>query len=39
MYWNEFMLVALVHLLAVISPGPDFAVVSAVAVVLACLLL
>ncbi len=27
MYWNEFMLVALVHLLAVISPGPDFAVV------------
>jgi len=27
MYWNEFMLVALVHLLAVVSPGPDFAVV------------
>lgn len=27
MYWNEFALVALVHLLAVISPGPDFAVV------------
>ena len=27
MYWNEFALVALVHLLAVVSPGPDFAVV------------
>ncbi|MEH6565625.1 MAG: LysE family transporter [Halopseudomonas sp.] len=27
MYWNEFLLVVLVHLLAVISPGPDFAVV------------
>lgn len=27
MYLNEFLLVALVHLLAVISPGPDFAVV------------
>jgi len=27
LYLNEFLLVALVHLLAVISPGPDFAVV------------
>ena len=27
MYLNEFLVVALVHLLAVISPGPDFAVV------------
>lgn len=27
MYWMEFMTVALVHLLAVASPGPDFAVV------------
>jgi threonine/homoserine/homoserine lactone efflux protein len=27
MYLNEFLLVALVHLLAVISPGPDFAIV------------
>lgn len=27
MYLNEFLLVALVHMLAVISPGPDFAVV------------
>lgn len=27
MYLNEFLLVALVHLLAVMSPGPDFAVV------------
>lgn len=27
MYLNEFLLVAMVHLLAVISPGPDFAVV------------
>lgn len=27
MYLNEFLLVALVHLLAVVSPGPDFAVV------------
>lgn len=27
MYLNEFLLVALVHFLAVISPGPDFAVV------------
>ncbi|KOR09227.1 lysine transporter LysE [Stutzerimonas stutzeri] len=27
MYWMEFMSVALVHLLAVASPGPDFAVV------------
>src|SRR5690606_17310996 len=27
LYLNEFALVALVHLLAVISPGPDFAVV------------
>jgi len=26
-YWMEFMTVALVHLLAVASPGPDFAVV------------
>ena len=28
MYLNEFLLVALVHLLAVISPGPDCAIVS-----------
>ncbi len=27
MYWSEFLTVALVHLLAVASPGPDFAVV------------
>ncbi|MCY1437350.1 Threonine efflux protein [compost metagenome] len=27
MYWAEFLTVALVHLLAVASPGPDFAVV------------
>lgn len=27
MYWMEFFTVALVHLLAVASPGPDFAVV------------
>ncbi len=27
MYWMEFMTVALVHLIAVASPGPDFAVV------------
>ncbi|UVO20094.1 LysE family translocator [Stutzerimonas stutzeri] len=27
MYWMEFVTVALVHLLAVASPGPDFAVV------------
>lgn len=27
MYWTEFFTVALVHLLAVASPGPDFAVV------------
>lgn len=27
MYLNEFLVVALVHLLAVVSPGPDFAVV------------
>lgn len=27
MYLNEFLLVAMVHLLAVISPGPDFAIV------------
>jgi RhtB (resistance to homoserine/threonine) family protein len=27
MYWNEFFAVALIHLLAVASPGPDFAVV------------
>ena len=27
MYWNEFVTVALVHLLAVASPGPDFAIV------------
>lgn len=27
MYWAEFFTVALVHLLAVASPGPDFAVV------------
>ena len=25
-YWPEFLTVALVHLLAVASPGPDFAV-------------
>ena len=27
MYWTEFLSVALIHLLAVASPGPDFAVV------------
>ncbi len=27
MYWNEFLTIALIHLLAVASPGPDFAVV------------
>jgi len=27
MYWTEFLTVALVHLLAVASPGPDFAIV------------
>src|SRR5690606_41953368 len=27
MYWMEFLTVALVHLLAVASPGPDFTVV------------
>jgi len=27
MYWTEFATVALIHLLAVASPGPDFAVV------------
>ena len=27
MYWNEFFTIALIHLLAVASPGPDFAVV------------
>ncbi|MCD5979611.1 MULTISPECIES: LysE family transporter [Pseudomonas] len=27
MYWPEFLTVALIHLLAVASPGPDFAVV------------
>ncbi|UVJ44821.1 LysE family transporter [Pseudomonas sp. LS1212] len=27
MYWTEFLAVALIHLLAVASPGPDFAVV------------
>lgn len=27
MYWSEFLAVALIHLLAVASPGPDFAVV------------
>ncbi|RRV08447.1 LysE family translocator [Pseudomonas sp. v388] len=27
MYWEEFLTVALIHLLAVASPGPDFAVV------------
>lgn len=27
MYWTEFITVALIHLLAVASPGPDFAVV------------
>jgi RhtB (resistance to homoserine/threonine) family protein len=26
-YWNEFLTVALIHLLAVASPGPDFAIV------------
>ena len=26
-YWAEFLTVALIHLLAVASPGPDFAVV------------
>ncbi|MGM0525483.1 MAG: LysE family translocator [Pseudomonadota bacterium] len=27
-YWGEFLMIALVHFLAVASPGPDFAVVS-----------
>src|SRR3990167_718389 len=27
MYWTEFLAVALIHLLAVASPGPDFAIV------------
>jgi RhtB (resistance to homoserine/threonine) family protein len=27
LYWQEFLTVALVHLLAVASPGPDFAIV------------
>ncbi|HWR80315.1 MAG TPA: LysE family transporter, partial [Pseudomonas sp.] len=27
MYWAEFLTVAFVHLLAVASPGPDFAIV------------
>ena len=27
MYWTEFSAVALIHLLAVASPGPDFAIV------------
>jgi RhtB (resistance to homoserine/threonine) family protein len=27
MYWSEFLTVALVHMLAVASPGPDFAIV------------
>ena len=27
MYWTEFLTVALIHLLAVASPDPDFAVV------------
>ena len=27
MYWTEFFTVALIHLLAVASPGPDFAIV------------
>ncbi|QEY64814.1 LysE family translocator [Metapseudomonas lalkuanensis] len=27
MYWTEFLTVALIHLLAVASPGPDFAIV------------
>lgn len=27
MYWSEFLTVALIHLLGVASPGPDFAVV------------
>ena len=26
-FWPEFMLIALVHLMAVASPGPDFAIV------------
>ncbi|RKF20887.1 LysE family translocator [Alginatibacterium sediminis] len=32
LYWQEFLTVALVHLLAVASPGPDFAVVVKVSV-------
>jgi len=27
MYWNEFFIIAIAHLFAVASPGPDFAVV------------
>lgn len=28
MYWSEFLAIALAHLLAVASPGPDFAIVT-----------
>ncbi|MEQ8956261.1 MAG: LysE family transporter [Gammaproteobacteria bacterium] len=28
MYWNEFLAIALAHLFAVASPGPDFAIVT-----------
>ena len=28
MYWGEFLTVAIAHLFAVASPGPDFAVVT-----------
>ena len=27
LYWGEFLTIAAVHLLAVASPGPDFAIV------------
>ncbi|HCA37205.1 MAG TPA: lysine transporter LysE, partial [Gammaproteobacteria bacterium] len=27
MYWTEFLTIALAHLFAVASPGPDFAIV------------
>ena len=28
MYWTEFLTIAIAHLFAVASPGPDFAVVT-----------
>ena len=37
-YMNEFLTIALVHLVAVASPGPDFAVVLLTVVAPPCLL-